>query len=393
MTTICIAGKNQIAVNALQYLTFDLKETVLCLPNPEDDGRDGWQPSMRRWAGMHGLKIVSLDEIYDIPDLLFISLEYSAIIKPERFASSRLFNIHFSLLPKYKGMYTSVFPLLHGESHSGVTLHRIDRGIDTGEIVDQVSFELTIDTTCRELYHLYLDFGYKLFVKNFDKLLTSDVASQAQPSIGASYFSKSSLDFKNLIIDYRKTAFEVHNQIRAFTFREYQLPKYRDFEISSSYITGAPSILRPGEIVKNGFAEVEIATVDYNMILKKDFYSSLWRAAEIGDTATVEQVLKYVPDINLKNRFGWSALIIAAYNGWTEIIKTLIEHGADIGDTNFNGTTVLMYAFSHYEKTRSSDVYRTLLNLGADPLAQDASGKTVRDYMRERQCLDLLDLN
>ena len=57
------------------------------------------------------------------------------IIKTKNFKSNKLFNLHFSLLPSYKGMHTSAFPILNGEKYSGVTIHKIDNGIDTGDII------------------------------------------------------------------------------------------------------------------------------------------------------------------------------------------------------------------------------------------------------------------
>ncbi|MBQ8080233.1 MAG: hypothetical protein IJ236_09800 [Oscillospiraceae bacterium] len=74
--------------------------------------------------------------MYDTEDLIFLSAEFDRLIRPDKFRSQELYNIHFSLLPRYKGCYTSVHPLLHGDTTTGVTFHRIRRGIDTGEIID-----------------------------------------------------------------------------------------------------------------------------------------------------------------------------------------------------------------------------------------------------------------
>lgn len=70
-------------------------------------------------------------------DLIFISLEFDKIVNPDLFKDARLYNIHFSLLPSYKGMYTSAIPILNGEEMVGVTFHEIDKGIDTGNIIAQ----------------------------------------------------------------------------------------------------------------------------------------------------------------------------------------------------------------------------------------------------------------
>ena len=59
---------------------------------------------------------------------------------PKNFLNARLYNIHFSYLPAYKGMFTSALPIKNGEVDSGVTLHKIESGIDTGDIIDQIKF-------------------------------------------------------------------------------------------------------------------------------------------------------------------------------------------------------------------------------------------------------------
>ena len=105
---ICIAGKNSIAVEGLKYVLAKesiSKENLLILPGPEDSGIDDWQPSLLKFAQDNKLNITTLEELYKIDDLIFLSLEYSQLIKPHLFNSDALFNVHFSLLPAYKGMY------------------------------------------------------------------------------------------------------------------------------------------------------------------------------------------------------------------------------------------------------------------------------------------------
>lgn len=237
---ICIAGKNKIAVEALNHLIIELGyrvDNLLVCSNKNDNGVDSWQPSLKKKAEDMKVHDAELTELYDITDLVFISLEFDRIIKPDRFSSRRLFNIHFSLLPKYKGMYTSVFPLLNGEAESGVTLHFIDEGIDTGDIIDQLKFSIGLNDTCRDLYFKYLETGLKLFKKNINNLLSSNIVGKQQPSVSSTYYSKRSLDFKNISIDFNKTSFEIHNQIRAFIFKEYQLPIIHSYRITKSILT------------------------------------------------------------------------------------------------------------------------------------------------------------
>ena len=73
--------------------------------NKTDKGVDTWQPSLKKAQNLN-IKIINLKEAYNI-DCLFLSCEFDKIIKPELFNSNKLFNIHFSKLPQYKGVYIS----------------------------------------------------------------------------------------------------------------------------------------------------------------------------------------------------------------------------------------------------------------------------------------------
>lgn len=224
---ICIAGKNDIAVNGTKYLLDDLKidnDDILVLPNKNDIGIDTWQKSLKKFAIDNQIRILDLYSLYNIKDLIFISLEYDTIIKTELFESTRLYNIHFSKLPSYKGMFTSVWPIINGEKKSGVTLHRIDNGIDTGDIIDSIEFNIDINWTSRDLYYKYLEKAFELFKRNIFNIINDNITSKEQSAIGSTYYSNKSIDYRNIVINLEKTGFEIYNQIRAFIFKEYQLP-------------------------------------------------------------------------------------------------------------------------------------------------------------------------
>lgn len=391
MRSICIAGKNEIAIDGLQCIIDNHADLeVFFIPNKNDNGIDGWQPSFKKYALSKGVKQVSLDDVYDIENLIFLSLEYDRIIKPERFKSENIFNIHFSRLPKYKGMYTSALPLLNGEQVSGVTLHKIDSGIDTGEIIGQKEIHIDCKDTARDLYFKYLS-NSKLLLKNhIEVLLSGDFLSFPQSSYGASYYSKSSIDYSRISIDFNKCAFEIANQFRAFTFREYQMPSFGAWQIIGTEILADKSTSRPGVVLSEDDAGFVVSTIDYDIRLKKDYYPALWGASESGDIATLQSALAFIDDVDSRNNKGWSALILAAYHGKTDIADILLDAGASLSVCGYNGTTPLMYAFSHYELHGDDRSFHMLISRGADVSAGDNAGKSLKDYMVERNCLDLI---
>ena len=298
---ICIAGKNDIAINALKFCIEKYnKKFVYFLPNNTDDGIDRWQKSFKSFALSEGIREVKIEEIFEIKNLIFISLEYSEIININKFESKDLYNIHFSLLPKYKGMYTSAWPIINGEDHSGVTLHKIDCGIDTGDIIDQKSFKLSKNETARSLYFKYLKYSESLFLENFYSLLDKSYKCYPQSHIASSYYSKKSIDYSNLNINFNKTAYEVNNQIRAFNFREYQLPKFLDWKISKGIINSDRSKLKPGSLVSENEEGFTIATIDFDVFLQKDYYEIFWNCCQDNDLNYLRKIIKKINEIDLK---------------------------------------------------------------------------------------------
>jgi methionyl-tRNA formyltransferase len=379
---ICIAGKNSIAINTTKYLLKNHSDISLFgLTNQTDNGINSFEPSYKSFLEINSIPQITLEQAQNMEDLLFISLEYDRIIRVDRFKSNKLFNIHFSLLPAYKGMYTSALPILNGEKYTGVTLHKIDKGIDTGDIIDQIKINLFQNDTAKKLYSRYITEGTHLIIKNIDALMNNEFKSVPQKCEGASYYSKKSINYKELEIDYNKTAFEIVNQIRAFSFRDFQMPKYLDFQISHAEITKEKSVLSPGKIVFENEFQITISSIDYNVNLFKDKLDDFLDACSSGNTDRFLKLLPFIPDIDEKNKNGWNAIIVAVYNNNIEIVDMLINLGSDLNCVNKNGTTLLMYAKDAALNSGSYTMIDCMIENGLKNDKKDFFGKTVLDYV------------
>lgn len=270
--TLCIAGKNNIAIDFARYVLDEkLIEPgeLLAACNRNDSGADGFQGSYRKFCSSRGIQVVEIDQLKALDSLVLISLEFDQIIPTCSFASRELFNVHFSLLPKYKGMYTSAWPILNGETETGVSLHIIDHGIDTGPIIAQHSFPIEATDTCEGIYSKYIQHGTALAISEVSSLLNGHYSTIPQDSNGSSYYSKSSIDYSNIEIDLKKTAAEIANQIRAYYFPKYQVPLIHGCKIEGSDILLKRSELRPGEVISEDDRSITIATIDYDLKLHK----------------------------------------------------------------------------------------------------------------------------
>ena len=253
---VCIAGKNDIAVDSLVYLVEDkivAAEDLLVLPNQCVTEEDTWQKSLIKAARKYDIPIVGLE------DLVFISLQYEKIVVPKKFKSKKLYNLHFSPLPKYKGMYTSILPLINGETVSGVTIHEMAEVVDSGDIISQVLFDIGLQDTERDLYFKYLSYGLELFKETVPKLISGKYVATPQAGIGATISYASDLKYKEADIDLRRTSFEIHNRIRAFIFEEFQLPEIKGYRIYKSILTDEKKTARMFE--PNDFY-IEITGID-----------------------------------------------------------------------------------------------------------------------------------
>jgi len=380
---ICIAGKNEIAVHGLEIcITILGRENVLICPNVGDDGVSRWQPSLVRFAKEWGVKIVELNDLYEIDDLIFFSLEFDKIICPNKFKKAKLFNIHFSKLPAYKGMFTSAWPILNGEKYSGVTLHQIDEGIDTGDIIDQIDIKISEENTARDLYFMYMNSAKVLLDRCLCKLIDGNYALTPQSAYGSSYYSKLSINYSDINLQLRNTAEFIYRQVKAFNFREFQIPHIDGFQLGKGKIQANRSKGKVGRIIFDGPDAIAVSAIDFDIRFERN---RSWDFFVFVIESNISAITNYVSDrstINFMNANGWTPLIIAAYEGKYSVCRALLEAGADLKISNQNGTTALMYAKDYAVRTGDFSVCKLLLESGCNLFQRDRFGFTVIDYSK-----------
>lgn len=380
---ICIAGKNNIAVNVALYIQSYYKEfELIACCNANDNCENSFQRSFKSFCILNKIEIVNLKDLYTIDNLIFLSLEFDKIIRPSLFSSEKLFNIHFSYLPEYKGMYTSALPILNGEVYSGVTLHKIDAGIDTGDIIQQRKIELNHEITAEELYFKYIEYGSALVIENLENIINNKIESTIQNSHNSSYYSKSAIDYSNIVIDLNKTAFQIKSQIRAFTFPSYQLPTIFDHAIYRAVIQKEKSSCKPGKILYEDEFYLLVSTIDFNIKLYIDLRDTLFETAKKGDLEQLKRLINNNYDIYQRSKQGWDIAIIAAYNGNIEFLTYLIDHcNWDINTKNYNGTTLIMYLMTYCSlNDKASELVNFLKQFNLDKNQIDFSNKDIIYY-------------
>ncbi|MFS2158957.1 formyltransferase family protein [Pseudomonas sp. Pseusp122] len=388
---IIIAGKNSIAVHGLELaLRHFPAEQLAVVCNRNEPGADSWQRSLRQAAARWGVKEISLEAAYGLATQAFLSLEFDQLVVPSRFSIPNIFNIHFSRLPEYKGMFTSVWPILDGKEEAGVTLHHIEAGIDTGDIIDQQVFPIADWWTCRDLYLAFTQQATEVLDRCFLRLINNQVEGRPQPARGSSYFSKSSIDYSSLQINTKATAWECVTQIRAFAFREYQFLKWQGRPVVSATILPDKSRHKPGIVLAENEYHADVATIDYDVRLHFDKLPEMLAACERADLPEVIRLQGNIAGYNDANEKGWTPLIVASYAGAYDVVNWLLKQGASAVRPNHKGTTPLMYAKDAYFSGRCRRTFFLLLKNAAQLETYDYSGKKLSDYLTDEQYAELL---
>jgi len=234
---IILAGKSNLAVYSIIWLKSNFKELeIISVPSKSDLKNHGWQFSFRKVSEDLGVNIFnSINDIDNLKNSMIFSLEFDQIIDIDSLETNRIYNVHFSLLPKYRGVYTSVFPVLNEEEFSGVTIHKIDSKVDTGEIIDQTKFSIK-GLTSFSIYTEYVNQGFELFKKNFENIFYDRFKTYVQNESQKSYYARRNLNFELRKINFKdindstrlKSILKI---INSFYFPPYQYPEFNGKEI------------------------------------------------------------------------------------------------------------------------------------------------------------------
>jgi methionyl-tRNA formyltransferase len=123
-------------------------------------------------------------------------------------------NIHASILPAYRGASPIQWALINGESETGVTIMKMDEGLDTGPILSREKMEIPDNMDFGGLYAALSEMGARLLSDVLLGLTEHTIMPEEQTEEGASYAGR--LDRKDEAIDWGQPAVAVRNRIRAF---------------------------------------------------------------------------------------------------------------------------------------------------------------------------------
>ncbi len=124
-------------------------------------------------------------------------------------------NVHTSLLPKFRGAAPIQWAILSGENETGVTIMKMDAGLDTGDILTQIKTPITGEDNSQTLHDRLATLGAELLVKTIPDYVDGKIVPQKQSMEGASYARK--IEKADGQLDWSQPAATLWNRIRAFT--------------------------------------------------------------------------------------------------------------------------------------------------------------------------------
>ena len=124
-------------------------------------------------------------------------------------------NIHASLLPRHRGAAPIQAAILAGDAQTGITIMRMEAGLDTGPMLSQRAIAIEREDTGGSLFEKLSKLGVELLLQTLPGYLSGEIQPQPQPEEGASYFGM--IKKEDGLLDFSLPAADLERKIRAFS--------------------------------------------------------------------------------------------------------------------------------------------------------------------------------
>ncbi len=125
----------------------------------------------------------------------------------------RCVNIHHGLLPEYRGVNGVRWALFKCETQTGLTMHYVDQGIDTGDMIARAAFPIEPEDDIRSLMIKSRYVGVQLLTQFWPSIVEGQVGTKPQDEAKAGYYSAKMEP--SAVIDWQRPGIEIHNLVRA----------------------------------------------------------------------------------------------------------------------------------------------------------------------------------
>ena len=210
-----------LGVQAVLDAGYDIAAIFTHADNP---GENAFFGSVSRLAADAGIPVYAPDDVNHpiwaerisqlAPDVIF-SFYYRHLLSDAilELAPAGAFNLHGSLLPKYRGRAPLNWVLVNGETETGVTLHRMVKRADAGAIIEQQRVAISPDDTALTLHHKLCQTARRVLEQALPAIMRKETHDVAQNESEATYFGRRTPE--DSFLTWNRSAATLHNMVRA----------------------------------------------------------------------------------------------------------------------------------------------------------------------------------
>jgi methionyl-tRNA formyltransferase len=267
---IAFLGTSEFAVPALQALVeagHDVAAVYTRAPKPAGRGQQERKTPVHQLADRLGMPVRTprtLKTEEEAAAFKALDLDAAVVVSyghilPKAFLEAPVLgciNIHGSLLPRWRGAAPIHRAILAGDAETGVTIMRMDEGLDTGPMLLAERTPISAADTAETVHDRLAELGGRLIVSTLDALVGKSIEPVPQPDDGVTYAHK--LGKEEGALDWRRPAAELERKVRAFhpwpgTWFDFQGERIKLLGAGLALAAGAPGTVSIG---RDGFPVV-----------------------------------------------------------------------------------------------------------------------------------------
>ncbi len=222
--SVVVFAYHNIGVVGIECLLQAGVEIKLVVTHQDDPEENIWFDCVAELSDRHDIPVITPDNpnraevikrIAELNPQWFFSFYYRHLLSPELLAIPRLgaYNLHGSLLPKYRGRAPVNWAVLHGESTTGVSLHQMVEKPDAGSLIDQQAVSILPNDTAHAVFLKLTPAAITLLSRCLPLLLVGKIEPQPLDLAQGSYFGGRTPEHGR--IDWSQSAWAIHNLVRA----------------------------------------------------------------------------------------------------------------------------------------------------------------------------------
>ena len=299
---IAVAATPEVAIPTLDALLASNHELVCVITRPDalaGRGRSLQSTPVANWADTHNVKLYKPDSNQLLEELiqdldLVITIGYGVLLPPQILEKPKhgFINLHFSLLPRWRGAAPVQRAVEAGDGVTGVTVFQLDAGMDTGPIYLSAQIPLSITATSEQLFQSLAILGVDPVLRTLE-LIERGVKPTTQSDVGATRAYKLSKEEGQ--IDWTADAALIIRKINAFSPDPGAWSNFRGQVLKINSVRASDQSLSAGvlKIIEKsiyiGTATTALELVDVTPSGKSQMMATSWaNGARLSPTDTLQ---------------------------------------------------------------------------------------------------------